>query len=57
MVIVGFLIEEEANGACNRTGEFNDPFNFITSAFDFCIVFDHFFLCNLSCSSLINVRG
>ena len=29
MVIVGFLIEEEASGVCNRTGELKDPFNFI----------------------------
>jgi len=26
MSIVGFLMEEEASGACNRTGELNDSF-------------------------------
>jgi len=43
MAIIGFLIEEEASGACNKTGEFNcnDSFNYLNRNDDRVRLLDH----------------
>lgn len=56
MIVVEFLIEEHASGACNKTGE---SFNLITIARLTSVLFmtNTFFLDNPALLSFLNTRG